>query len=300
MKIAVIGANGQLGNDVVAAFSQRGDEVYPLSHAEIELANVDSVSKCLKELQPQVIVNTAAMHHVERCEQEPDKAFAVNGLGSRNLAMVTRDLDATLIHVSTDYVFDGAKKSPYVEQDAPLPLNVYGNTKLSGEYFVRSTAPKHFVVRSSGLYGKSPCRAKGGLNFVELMLKLGKERGKVRVVDSEEVTPTSTAELAQQIVLLSRSDKFGLFHATAEGSCTWYAFAREIFSIANLQVNVEIADPQEFAAKVPRPTYSVLENAALKACGLNAFRPWQEGLRQYLGFSGTSAAQKVPAAGVVV
>lgn len=300
MKIAVVGANGQLGNDVVAAFAQKGDEVFPLSHAEMELVNVDSVSRRLQELQPQVVVNTAAMHHVERCEQEPDKAFAVNGLGSRNLAMVARDLDAILIHVSTDYVFDGAKKSPYVEQDAPRPLNVYGNTKLSGEYFVRSTAPKHFVVRSSGLYGKSPCRAKGGLNFVELMLKLGKERGKVRVVDSEEVTPTSTAELAQQIVLLSRSDKFGLFHATAEGSCSWYAFAKEIFSIAKLQVNVEIAGPNEFPAKVPRPTYSVLENAALKACGLNAFHPWQEGLRHYLGVSGASSGQKLPAAGVVV
>ncbi len=298
MKIAVIGANGQLGSDVVVAFVQKGDEVYPLSHAEIELANVDSVSKCLKELRPEVVVNTAAMHHVERCETEPDKAFAVNAAGSRNLAMVMRDLDAILMHVSTDYVFDGGKGSPYVERDAPRPLNVYGNTKLSGEYFVRSTAPKHFVLRSSGLYGKNPCRAKGGLNFVELMLKLGKERGKVRVVDSEEVTPTSTSELAQQIVLLSRSDNFGLFHATAEGSCTWYAFAREIFSIANLQVKVEIAGPQEFPAKVPRPTYSVLENAALKGYGLNRFRPWQEGLRQYLGFSGASSDQKLAVGGL--
>jgi len=282
MKIAVIGANGQLGCDVVAAFVKHVDTVCELTHGDIELANFESVSKCLKELQPELVVNTAAMHNVERCEQEPEKAFAINALGSGNLATISRDLGAVLMHVSTDYVFDGSKSSPYEEQDAPRPLSVYGNTKLSGEYFVRATAPKHFVLRTSGLYGKNPCRAKGGLNFIDLMLKLGKERGKVRVVDCEEVTPTSTRELAQQMVLLSRSENFGLFHATAEGSCTWYDFAREIFSVANLPAKVEIADPQEFPAKVPRPRYSVLENTALKALGLNCFRPWQEGLRQYL------------------
>ena len=282
MKVVVIGANGQLGSDVVAAFANRGDDVCPITHADVELANLDSVSKCLKKLQPHLVVNTAAMHHVERCEQEPEKAFAVNALGSRNLALATRKLDAALMHVSTDYVFDVSKGLPYEEQDAPRPLNVYGNTKLSGEYFARSTNPKHFVLRTSGLYGKNPCRGKGGLNFVDLMLKLGKERGKVRVVNCEEVTPTSTSELAQQMALLSRTDNYGLFHASAEGSCTWYDFAREIFSVANLQVKVEIADPAEFPAKVPRPTYSVLENTALKAEGVNCLRSWQEGLRRYL------------------
>jgi dTDP-4-dehydrorhamnose reductase len=285
MKVAVIGANGQLGSDVVSTFVEHGDAVCPLTHADIELASLDSVSKCLKEFQPQLVVNTAAMHHVERCEQEPENAFAINALGSRNLALVTRDLGAVLMHVSTDYVFDGSKGSPYEEQDAPRPLNIYGNSKLSGEYLVRSTTPRHFVLRTSGLYGKNPCRGKGGHNFIDLMLKLGKERGKVRVVDSEEITPTSTLELAQQMVLLSRSNNFGLFHATAEGSCTWCDFAREIFSAANLPVKVEIADPQEFPSKVPRPRYSVLENAALKAHGVNCFRAWQEGLRQYLHHS---------------
>jgi dTDP-4-dehydrorhamnose reductase len=283
MKVVVFGANGQLGSDVVTAFVRHGDAVSPLTHANIELANLDSVSKCLTELQPQLVVNTAAMHHVERCEQEPETAFAVNALGSRNLALVTRDLGAVLMHVSTDYVFDGRKGSPYQERDTPMPLNVYGNTKLSGEYFVRSITPRHFVLRTSALYGKSPCRGKGGLNFIDLMLKLGTERGKVRVVNSEEVSPTSTSELAQQMVLLSESDNFGLFHATAEGSCTWYDFAREIFSVANLQAKVEVADPREFPSKVPRPKYSVLENTALKGLGMNCFRPWQEGLRQYFG-----------------
>ena len=282
MKIAVIGADGQLGVDVVNAFVRRGDEVSSLTHADIELSDIDSVSNRLKELRPNVVVNTAAMHHVENCEREPQKAFAVNGLGARNLALVLREIDATLIHLSTDYVFDGAKQSPYEETDVARPLNVYGNTKLSGEHFVRGVWDKHFVLRTSAIYGKSPCRAKGGLNFVELMLKLARERGKVRVVDSEFVTPTRTMEIAQQIVALSRSDAYGLYHATAEGSCSWYAFAGEIFRLTNTQGTLEVAGPNEFPAKVPRPLYSVLENRGLKSRGLNVFKPWQDGLREYL------------------
>ncbi len=283
MKIAVIGANGQLGSDLIAAFSGNGDEVLGFTHADIELADLASVKSALEPAQPEVVVNTAAMHHVENCERDPEKAFATNGTGARNLAAVARDLNAVLMHVSTDYVFDGIKGSPYVEEDSPRPLNAYGITKLAGEHFVRATANKHFVVRTSGLYGKSPCRAKGGLNFIELMLKLAKERGEVRVVDSEIVSPTSTAELAQQLVRLSRSDAYGLYHATAEGSCSWHEFAREIFRLTDTPVRLKVAAAGEFPAKVARPMYSVLENQALKKRGLNVFKPWQDGLHQYLG-----------------
>src|SRR5271163_2051495 len=153
MKIAVIGANGQLGSDLVAAFSTNGDAVCSLTHSDVEISDLASVSHALGDIRPQVIVNTAAMHHVENCEREPEKAFAVNALGARNLAIVARDLGAVLMHVSTDYVFDGTKGSPYDEQDAPRPLSVYGNTKLCGEYFVRATNPRHFVLRTSALYG---------------------------------------------------------------------------------------------------------------------------------------------------
>jgi dTDP-4-dehydrorhamnose reductase len=282
MKIAVVGADGQLGVDVVNAFTRNGDDVSSLTHADMEISDIDAVSNGMKQLRPQIVVNTAAMHHVENCEREPQKAFAVNGLGARNLSLVSQEIGAAIVHVSTDYVFDGAQQKPYEETDAPRPLNVYGNTKLSGEYFVRGTCDKHFVLRTSAIYGKSPCRAKGGLNFVELMLKLARERGKVRVVDSEFVTPTRTTEIARQIVALSRCDAYGLFHATAEGSCSWHAFAGEIFRLTNTKVTLEIAGPNEFPAKVPRPMYSVLENRALKGRGLNVFRPWQDGLREYL------------------
>ncbi len=282
MKIAVIGANGQLGSDVAVAFEKNGDPVFRLTHADIELASPDSVSKCLGELRPDLVINTAAMHNVEKCEQEPEKAFAVNAIGSRNLASSARELGAVLMHVSTDYVFDGSKGSPYEEGDTPRPLSVYGNTKLSGEFFVRAGAPKHFVLRSSAIYGTSPCRAKGGLNFVELMLKLAKERGEVRVVANEFVTPTATEEIARQMVALSRSDAYGLYHATAEGSCSWYEFARQIFELTQTKVTLKAAGPNDFPVKVARPLYSVLENRALKNRGLNTFMPWNAALQKYL------------------
>jgi len=282
MKIVVIGGDGQLGRDVVLAFKENGDEVCSLTHSEIELENLDSVLARLRESNPNIVVNTAAMHHVEKCEQSPDKAFAVNGLGSRNLAQVAQGLGCVLMHISTDYVFDGNKTTPYVENDPPMPLNVYGNTKLAGEYFVRATAKKHFVLRTSAIYGKNPCRAKGGLNFVELMLKLAKEKPELRVVDSEFVSPTPTVDIARQIVKLSRCDSYGLYHATAEGSCSWHEFAKEIFALTNTHTNLQVAGPNEFPAKVARPKYSVLENHGLKCMGLNTFRTWQEGLRVYL------------------
>jgi dTDP-4-dehydrorhamnose reductase len=286
MKIAVIGADGQLGTDVVSAFATTGDEVVALTHSDIELADKDSVSNCLRSSQPNFIVNTAAMHHLDKCEQDPAKAFAVNGIGARNLALTAKEIGAKLLHVSTDYVFDGEKRTPYEESDAPRPLNVYGNTKLSGEYFVRSTIKEHFVLRTSAVYGKNPCRAKGGLNFIQIMLKLARERGEVRVVDDEFVSPTSTKDIANQIAALSRSDAHGLYHGTAEGCCSWHAFAAEIFKLAGVKVNLLVAGPNEFPIKVPRPKYSVLENRALKEHGLNVFRPWQQGVSEYLS-SGT-------------
>ena len=282
MKVAVIGANGQLGHDVVRAFAGAGDEVRSLTHADIELSSLESVAACLRATQAQVVVNTAAMHHVESCEQQPSKACEVNTVGARNLATATRDLGAVLIHVSTDYVFDGAKGEPYVENDEAHPLNVYGKTKLDGEQFVQSVNPRHFVLRTAALYGTHPCRGKGGQNFVDLMLRLARDRGRVRVVDTEFTSPTSTAELARQIAALSRSDAYGLYHATAEGSCSWYEFAREIFRVADVPVTLEAASPNEFPAKVPRPAYSVLENRGLKSRNLNLFRPWQDGLHTYL------------------
>jgi dTDP-4-dehydrorhamnose reductase len=281
MKVAILGASGQLGRDVAAAFRTHAN-VTSLRHEQLEVASIESVRSALESIHPDLVVNTAAFHHVEKCEADPALSFAVNGLGARNVAQVTDSLGATLIHISTDYVFDGVKGTPYIEDDSANPLNVYGNTKLSGEHFVRSINPRHFVVRVSAIYGENPCRAKGGLNFVELMLKLSQERPELRVVDDEFVTPTATAQIALQLVELSQSSHYGLYHATAEGSCSWYEFAAAIFEQTGTKARLERARPGEFPAKVPRPKYSVLENKALKSRSLNVFTHWQDGLSQYL------------------
>lgn len=282
MRVAIIGANGQLGQDVVAAFRGAGHEVTGLEHGAVEISLIDSVKTALNQIRPEIVINTAAFHHVEKCEADPSQAFAINGIGARNVAQVADLLGAKLVHISTDYVFDGKKQSPYLEQDNPIPLNVYGNTKLSGELFVRTTCSRHFVVRVSAIYGSSPCRAKGGLNFVELMLKLSREREEVRVVDDEFVTPTPTADIARQLVTLSGTSEYGLYHATAEGSCSWYEFARAIFDLTGTKIRLERARPGEFPAKVFRPKYSVLENRELKQKSLNIFTTWQTGLQSYL------------------
>jgi dTDP-4-dehydrorhamnose reductase len=282
MRVVVIGANGQLGTDVVVEYQNAGDETTGLTHADLDICSLDSTRHVLGAVRPALIVNTAAMHHIENCEKEPLRAYEVNALGVRHLTIVANELNAKLVHVSTDYVFDGSKGSPYVETDVAAPLNVYGNTKLAGEAFLRGCAEKWFVLRTSAIYGKSPCRAKGGKNFIELMLKLARERDELRVVNDEIVSPTSTRELAKQIADLSRTDHYGLYHATAEGSCSWYEFAGAIFELTGTRVNLQVARPDEFPSKVPRPKYSVLENEGLKKLGLNVFRNWQQGLKEYL------------------
>jgi len=282
VKVAVIGGSGQLGQDISAAFIAAGDAVMPLSHDEVDVTSHESVKNALSQCRPDVVINTAAFHHVEKCEADPALGFAVNSLGARHVAQVTDSLGATLVHISTDYVFDGKKQAPYTEQDAAAPLNVYGNSKLSGELFVQCTNPRHFIIRVSAIYGSHPCRAKGGLNFVELMLKLSREREEIRVVDDEFVSPTATVEIARQLVALSRTSSYGLYHATAEGSCSWYEFAGAIFDLTGTRVRLERARPGEFPAKVARPKYSVLENAGLKRKSLNTFSHWREGLKNYL------------------
>jgi len=282
VKIAVIGSNGQLGSDVCEAFRRNGDAVFGLTHSDLELTSPSSVEAALSACTPEFIINTAAMHHVEKCEADPAAAFAANAIGAKNVAEWAKRADATVAYIGTDYVFDGGKAAPYVETDVASPLNVYGITKLAGEHFTSACAGKCFVLRVSAIYGHQPCRAKGGLNFVELMLKLSRERDKVRVVDDEFVTPTPTVAIAAQLVALSRSCHYGLYHATAEGSCSWYEFAAEIFRATGSKIRLEKADPGEFPAKVARPKYSVLENRALKAIQMNVFTDWREGLQSYL------------------
>jgi len=282
VKIAVIGANGQLGTDICHVFLSQGYEVACLTHAHLDVVDLDACREGLRQIGPELVINTAAMHNVEQCELNPVRAFEVNGLGALNLAKLSEELNFVLMHISTDYVFDGAKMSPYVESDPPLPLNVYGNSKLSGEYFVRTMTPRHFVVRVSGLFGLAPCRAKGGRNFVTTMLKLARERDQVRVIDDEVLSPTYTRDVASHLAKLAATEAFGLYHLGAQGQCSWHEFAKTIFDFAKVGVKLNVASPGEFPTKIKRPSYSVLENAGIASLGLEPMPHWQDGLRRYL------------------
>jgi dTDP-4-dehydrorhamnose reductase len=286
MKVVVIGGNGQLGCDLVRAFSSRGAEVASLTREDIEVSDPTSVEAALVKARPEIVVNTAAFHDVEACENDPQRAFAVNAFGARNLALSTAKHGIKLIHLSTDYVFDGEKGQPYVEEDSPCPLNCYGNSKVSGEFFIQTLGKDYAVVRVSGLYGTAPCLGKKGINFVKLMLKLARERGQVKVVTDEFVTPTYTLAAAEQIVKLSSADVTGLFHLTPQGGCSWYEFAEAIFHLTQTQVKLLPATETDFPAKVPRPRYSVLDNKHLRACGLDIMPEWRECLKSYLRETG--------------
>jgi dTDP-4-dehydrorhamnose reductase len=263
----------------VAAFA--AEDVVALTHDRLEIADGAAVADALATLRPRIVVNAAAFHNVPRCETEETTAFAVNAIAPRHLARAATKVGARLVQVSTDYVFDGAKGAPYVETDRPNPLNVYAVSKLAGEHAVLSDDGNHQVVRSSGLYGMWPCRAKGG-NFIDTMFRLAREKPTVTVVRDEVLTPTYTADLAAQIRLLALEGPPGLFHATAQGSCSWYDFARVIFDVAGLTTPLEPTTVAAFPSPVRRPTYSVLDNAALRAAGIDRMRPWRAALEDYL------------------
>lgn len=281
MRVLVLGANGQLGCDICEVFSKKHD-VTPATHEDGDIADKKAMDALFAKANPDCVINTAAMHNVEACEQDPLKAYRVNALGAKNLAELCAGRDIPLIHISTDYVFDGKKGSPYVEDDAARPLNVYGNTKLAGENYALAACDKTAVVRVGGIYGNNPCRAKGGLNFVRLMLKLASERPQIRVVDDEIVTPTPTADIARELLAIMENGLTGVIHATCQGDCSWHDFAAAIFAETKVNTDLQKARPGEFPAKVKRPMYSVLKNARLQKENIDIMPDWQAGLRAYL------------------
>jgi dTDP-4-dehydrorhamnose reductase len=282
MRIALIGAHGQLGSDLAKVLQPVHDLVL-LNHAEIEVADPQSVEAMMQNHKPDIVLNTAAFHKVDVCEEQVEQTFAVNVYGVRNLALACRAHDATLVHMSTDYVFGGdqARDTPYTETDVPAPINVYGVSKLAGEYFVRYVLDRYFIFRVSGLYGVAGSSGKGG-NFVELMLRLAREGKDIRVVDDQRLTPTYTVDLAKQMAAVIETKHYGLYHATSQGNCTWYEFAAEIFRQSGLNPNLSRAKTGDFGEKATRPPYSVLENEALQELEMDMMRPWQEALGAYL------------------
>jgi dTDP-4-dehydrorhamnose reductase len=280
MKVAVIGADGQLGMDILESL-QHLDPI-PLIFPSVDITKRQEIQSILDEHRPDWIVNSAAWTHVDRCEEEDAGAFEVNALGARYVAEAGESLCAKLIYISTDYVFDGRKKQPYIETDPPAPLNVYGLSKLAGEHFTSYSCSRHYILRTSGLYGLNTCWGKG-TNFVDKMLELGEKNESLKVVEDEVLTPTFTQDLAQQIrVLIEAPPPAGIYHATNEGECSWFDFASEIFSISGMDVRVERTSAAEWKAPARRPSYSVLENRALKQTGLNTFPHWRDALARFL------------------
>lgn len=283
MKVALIGSNGQLGNDLLKVFGKKN--TVPLTHDKIEITDHEQTDAVLNSIKPDVVINTAAFHRVEDCETEYAKAFRVNAIGAANVARTSEKLNAILVHISTDYVFDGEKREPYTEDDLPNPLSTYGVTKLAGEYYVRNLCSRHYIIRTSGLYGLAWCRAKGG-NFIDTMLRLAKEQPELKVIDDQFLVPTFTWDLAEKIkelVATDHEDHYGIYHISNSGQCTWYEFAAKIFELEGLRsVNLRKTTHGEFRSKVMRPDYSVLGSDRLKSIGLDPLRPWQDALRDYM------------------
>ena len=281
MRILLIGAAGQLGQDLLPVLERGGHEVTPVTHEQLEICSPQAVRQAVAGARPQCIINTAAFHRVDDCEDQTEKALAVNVLGVRNLALAAEQAGAALVHFSTDYVFGGEKRTPYEETDLPQPLSVYAIAKLGGEFAARRYSSRHFVIRTCGLYGMGGSRSKGG-NFVETMLRLAAQKKTIRVVADQIVTPTATADLAERLLPLLESERYGLYHMTSAGQCSWYEFAAEVFRLAQVEADLQPTDSRSFGAKARRPAYSVLDNCRMRAGGIAEFRPWQEALADYV------------------
>ena len=280
MTTLLIGASGQLGCELLRAFGDH--ELVPLTHADLELTDRTQVGDTVRKYRPVLILNTAAYNRVDDCEEYPERAFAVNAIAVRDLALAAKEIGAVLVHFSTDYVFDGRQARPYREGDLPGPLSVYAASKLAGEYFVRVILDRYFIIRTCGLYGLTGSLGKGG-NFVETMLRLAREGRKIRVVGDQILTPTNAKELAKKVRQLVETGRYGLYHITNSGGCSWYQFASAIFELAGLQARLSETTSAAYGARATRPAYSVLNNANLHRLGLDDLRPWHEALKEYLG-----------------
>ena len=275
-KIIVTGCNGQLGRAVNKLYANDGRyELVNTDVGELDITNIDEVMSFAREVKPYAIINCAAHTGVDACETEGDKAYRINAIGPRNLSIAATETNAKLIHISTDYVFDGKGTRPYTEFDAVGPQGMYGRTKLAGENFVRQFADRYFIIRTAWLYGD-------GKNFVKTMLRLSETNDKVRVVKDQVGSPTSAEELAKAIAFLLPTENYGLFHGTCEGDCSWAEFTEEIFRLAGKKTVVEAITTEEFGAKAPRPAYSILENYMFKLTSDFMFADWHDAIAKYM------------------
>jgi dTDP-4-dehydrorhamnose reductase len=286
MKTAVIGADGQLGSDLVRCLEGRGEPFFPLTYPDFDLNRPEAVRRKLQGLVGcEAVINTAAFNRVDDSEDKPREAFRLNTFAVRELASICAELDLILVHFSTDYVFDGRKGAPYTEEDPPAPLNTYGVSKLAGEFFARAFLDRSLIIRTSGLFGKAGCWGKG-YNFVDAMIRMETSGAPIRVIKDQTISPTHSLELAERTLDLLDRRVSGVFHLTNEGRCSWAEFARRIFLLKGSRTEVIPVTSEEFGAKARRPLYSVLENAGAKALGIPLMSHWEEALETYMKIKG--------------
>ncbi len=283
MRVLVLGARSQLGHDLVRSWPDA--EVRALSHRDCDVTDPAAVRAAVEATRPHLVVNLAAAHRVDDLERDPTVAFHVNAYGAWLVARWAAAVDAAVLWVSTDYVFSGTARRPYREEDRPGPLNAYGASKAAGERLVALANPRHYIVRSSGLYGVAGASGKGG-NFVETMLRLAREGRPLRVVNDQVLGPTATADLAAALVRLARTEAYGVCHITNAGTISWHDFAALIFRLTDTPAQLTPVSSAEYGAPAPRPAYSVLANDRLRAIGIPPLRPLEEALAAYLRAKG--------------
>ena len=275
MKILITGSNGMLGHDLIEVLRDNHELVLTTSKT-LDITDKDKTIEFIKENKPDIVINSAAYTDVDGCETNQDLAYAVNGDGVRNLALACREVDCPLVHISTDYVFDGTARDPIAEDGEIGPISVYGKSKLMGEEAIQEILDKYFIIRTAWLYGIN------GKNFPKTMLELAKNHPEITVVYDEVGTPTYTPDLAQAISELIETDFYGIYRITNSGSCCWCEFARYIFEIAGCDVDVIPVTASEFSRPAPRPSYSVLKNKKWIENGFEPLRDYKEAISEYV------------------
>lgn len=282
MKVLVTGATGQLGTDVVSLFKETGHSVIACDRNTLDIIDQASCFATLNEYKPDVVIHCAAYTAVDLAEQEVDAAYTVNAVGTRNMVIASERVGAKFCYISTDYVFDGLSEGPYHEYDNTNPQTIYGKSKRAGEMLVQSLSSAYFIVRTSWVYGLY------GKNFVKTMLRLGEEKSEIKVIHDQKGSPTYTIDLAQFLLELIQTERYGIYHASNSEICTWYEFAVAIFQEAELitgkkyAAKVHPCTTEEFPLPATRPRNSVMEHLAIRTNGLTDLRPWREGLREFL------------------
>lgn len=288
MKVLITGAKGQLGKQIANILKNGQSEIgkIPVEYENVEIIGVDvdvlditdinAVRDYLTKVKPEMIINCAAYTNVDACESNEDLAFKINALGPRNLAIISNEINAKIVHVSTDYVFSGEGTVPFREYDETVPVSVYGKTKLAGEKFVREIADKYYIIRTAWLYGYE------GSNFVYTIIKAGKEKGYLTVVDDQRGNPTNAEDLAHHMLKVAVTEEYGTYHCTGTGECSWYDFASKIIEFSNVECKVDPVTSNDYVRAAKRPSYSSLDNMMLRVTVGDEMRNWEDALKVFL------------------